>query len=168
MEEDKQQWLSIAAVVLVIGGLGYFLFRQSQQSEEPVIETADEVASERADELIDQMNFEIPEDAERVNLRDVSGSSGAGVATRMGEEGEMELSILAALPEIEEGEKYEAYLVGEGDENEIYLGELRQAKGGWMLEYQSSSDVSGYNAVKVTHEKVDDKTSEETVLEGSF
>lgn len=168
MEEDKQQWLSIAAVVLVIGGLGYFLFRQSQQTEEPMVENAEAVAEEKAQQLMDQMNFEVPEQAEKATLTDVSGGSGAGIVTRVDENGTVDYSVLAALPDSPAGESYEAYLVGEGEENEVYLGKLKEAKGGWMLEYQSSSDMGEYKSVKVTRETKDDKTSEKTVLEGEF
>lgn len=168
MEEDKQQWLSIVAVVLVIGGLGYFLFRQGGQEEEVSVESAEVVAEEKAQELIESMNFQIPEEAEKVTLRDIAGLGGAGIVTKVEEDGSVEYSVLAALPDPIGGEYYEAYLVGEGDDNEVYMGKLSQAKGGWMLEFDSTSDLGEFNKVKVTKETVDDKTSEDAVLEGEF
>ncbi len=168
MEEDKQQWLSIAAVVLVIAGLGYFLFRQSQQVETPEVNSAEVIAEQKAEELLEQMNFEVPETAVRATLRDVEGGSGAGVATKIDDDGNQTFSVLVALPEPSTGVTYEAYLVGEGEGNEVYLGKLREAKGGWILDYESKADLSEYTKVRVTREEVDDRVSEEVILEGEF
>ncbi len=170
MEDSKQQWLTIAAIVLVIGGLGYFLFRQGQEVEEgPVVESEDIVAEERANELLQQLNVELPEDVDRVNLREVGESGAAGVVTRSREEGEREIRVLAALPEPVSGEFYAAYLSSPNEELEdIYLGRLREAKGGFILETLTEASAQEYPNVKVTREKVDDEQVEEVLLEGAF
>ncbi len=170
MDEDRQQWLSIAAVVLVIGGLGYFLFRQSRQPDEVSVDTADTAAEQKAQELLDSFNKEVPENASRVTLKDVSGGDSAGVATvsEAVEDEAREYSVLAALPEPESGEFYEAYLVSDEAENQILLGRLQQAKGGWMVETSSGVDLGEEAKIQVTREKVNDQTPEEPVLEGSF
>lgn len=168
--EEKQNWLTIAAVVLVIAALGVFLYRQSQQQPEEIsIPTQDEVAEQRADQLLETLDVDIPENAERVNLRDVSGGEAAGVATRV-EEGEtVSQELLVALPEPEAGEFYEAYLLSDDEETDpVYLGRLRSMKGGWILEYQLTEENQGMNTVQVTKETTDDQTPEEVVLEGTF
>lgn len=170
MDEDKQQWISIAAVVLIIAGLGYFLFRQGQQPEEDSSALEEQVAEERAEEVLSEMNIELPENVERATLRDVAGVGAAGVATRdevvEGEDENREYSLLVSLPDLAENEFYEGYLVGEGDP--VFLGKLRQAKGGWMLDYTLEKEIEGEPVVKVTRETVDDQQPEETVLEGNF
>jgi len=58
----------------------------------------------------------------------------------------------------------------QGDENFAYIstGRLTLAKGGYMLEFESSRDYSEYSEVVVTLEAVDDKKPEKHILEGSF
>lgn len=168
MEEDKQQWMSIAAVVLVIAGLGYFLYRQSRQVQEPTVEVEDIIAEEKAEDLVEQMRIEIPDTAERATLKDVTGGAGSGLATRLDEDGGRMYSVIVGLPEPETNEFYEAYLVGSEEEDEVYMGKLSQQKGGWLLEYSSTTDLGEYSRVKVTKEQVDDKSGEEIVLEGEF
>jgi len=170
MDENKQQWLSIAAVVLVVGGLGYFLYKQSQVPVDEDINIDDIVAEEKADDLIESMNFEVPEDADRATLKDVSGGESIGVATRQeSEEGGRTYSLLAALPDPSSGEFYEGYMMESGEDDEVYLGKLRKAKGGWLLEYEGQSSLLESNPkVVITLEKVDDETPETKVLEGAF
>lgn len=165
--EDRQQWLSMAAVVIVIVGLGFFLYRQSREEAPVEITSEDQMIEERANEVVEQMQAQLPENALRANLRDVSGGSGAGVATRVeNEKAEDELSVLAALPDPVSGEFYEAYLAGAGEEVQ-YLGRLSQAKGGWRLETQAEPE-EGMSQVRVTREQVADQQPEEILLEGSF
>ena len=92
-------------------------------------------------------NINIPVDAERVELKDVSGGDSMGIATKT--------EILADLPE---GGKYQAWL--EKDGKKVLLGNLVEKKGGWMLEYNSSK-FPGYNKVVI-------KEGTTSILEGSF
>ena len=92
----------------------------------------------------------IPSDAEKIELKDVSGGVGMGLATRT--------EILADLPELPSGQFYQGWL--EKDGKTVPLGNLKLAKGGWMLNYNSSI-YPGYNKVIVT-------VGEKHILEGSF
>jgi len=169
--EEKQNWLTIAAIVLVVAGLGIFLYRQSRQQtdDDLVVTSDDQVAEDRANQLIDDLNYEIPEDAQRVNLKDVSGGDAAGVATRKEEGNAVTQSVLVSLPEPEAGQFYEAYLMGASEEAEpMYLGKLRSVKGGWMLDYELSQESLELSTIKITRETLDDRKPEETVLEGTF
>ena len=92
----------------------------------------------------------IPTDAEKIELKDVSGGSGMGIATRN--------EILADLPTLPNGQFYQGWL--EKDGKTVLLGTLELAKGGWILNYNSSV-YPGYNKVVVT-------VGEKHILEGSF
>lgn len=117
-------------------------------------------------------NFEIPDDVERAELKDVSGGTGSGIATRKYEAGRFSHTVLADLPDPAAGTFYEGWLVRgkEGDSNFAYIstGKLRVAKGGFLLEFESGKDYSEYKGVVVTLEKVNDVKPETHTLEGSF
>lgn len=165
--EDRQQWLSIAAVVLVIGGLGYFLYQRSRQ-EVPVNNLGEGVEiEEKANQLLESMNIDVPEGADRANLKDVNGGDNTGVGTRSMENGEFTHSVIAALPDPENGSFYQGWLVNAAGEN-ISTGKLRIAKGGFILDFTTDKDLSEYNKVMVSLEKIDDNKPEESLLEGSF
>ena len=165
--EDRQQWLSIAAVVLVIGGLGYFLYQRSRQ-EVPVNNLGEGIEiEEKANQLLESMNIDVPEGADRANLKDVNGGDNTGVATRSFENGEFTHSVVAALPDPEKGSFYQGWLTNEAGES-MSTGKLRIAKGGFILDFTSNKDLSDYSKVMITLEKVDDNKPEESLLEGSF
>ncbi len=117
-------------------------------------------------------NLEIPEDVDRADLNDVTGGNGSGIATRKYTAGRFSHTLLADLPDPESGTFYEGWLVRgkEGDANFAFIstGRMRVAKGGYLLEFTSSTDYSAYNGVVVTLERVDDRKPETHILEGSF
>lgn len=92
----------------------------------------------------------IPEDQEKIELKDVSGGSGMGIATRN--------EILADLSPLSGGQLYQVWL-GNGGKT-VFLGNLKMAKGGWILNYNSSV-YPGYDKVTVT-------AGGKHILEGSF
>jgi len=93
----------------------------------------------------------IPEDSIKTNLVDVAGGEGFGVATNN--------EILANLPDPTNGKVYKAWLDNSQGKT-VLLGNLRSAKGGYLIEYNSSS-YPGYNKVVVTLDN-------QHILEGSF
>ncbi len=93
----------------------------------------------------------IPDDVEKVELKDVSGGEAFGVATKS--------EILANLPDLQNGQVYKGWL--ENSEGKtVLLGNFRVAKAGWILEYKAS-DYPGYNKIIVT-------LGDKHLLEGSF
>lgn len=110
-------------------------------------------------------NYQVPEDVESVELKDVSGGSSKAIATRKFENGTFTHAVLADLPDLDKG-FYEGWLVA-GDKY-ISTGKLRIAKGGYLLEFSSAIDYSDYPKVVITKELIDDQTPETHILEGSF
>jgi hypothetical protein len=92
----------------------------------------------------------IPQDQGGIELKDVSGGTSMGIATRN--------EIIADLPTLPNGQFYQGWL--EKDGKTVLLGTLKLAKGGWILNY-SSSAYPGYNKVIIT-------TGQKHILEGSF
>lgn len=95
--------------------------------------------------------LEIPSDTEKTELKDVTGGNGFGVATRT--------EILANLPQPPAGQYYQGKLENDAG-NSVVLGSFRVAKGGYILEYNSSK-YPGYNKVLVV-------LGGKAILEGSF
>ena len=98
----------------------------------------------------------IPEDEESIELKDVSGGTGMGLATRS--------EILADLPALPTGKFYQGWLEkdlpAQAGVKPVLLGTLKMAKGGWILNYNSSA-YPGYNKVIVA-------VGGKHILEGSF
>lgn len=151
-------------VVALVGGFIYFRQNQTTDQEEPETRVPETLSVE--DEMEERFNMNIPEDVDRAELSDVAGGDARGLATRQFDDGRFTHSVLADLPDPEEGKFYEGWLV-DGD-NFMSTGRMRIAKGGYLLEFESSEDLTSYNRVVVTLEDTDDETPEEHVLEGEF
>ncbi|MGD8744127.1 MAG: hypothetical protein PVJ52_00845 [Candidatus Woesebacteria bacterium] len=150
----------IGVIVLVALALMVY-FWQSRTPEELEIPQPSSV-----EEQIEQsFNVDIPEDVEKIELTDTAGMDASAIATRDVEEG-YSLTILADLPDVQEGEFYQAWI--ENEEKTIPVGRLTVAKGGYILEFESSIDYSEYDSVMVTLEETPDQTPEETILQGDF
>lgn len=75
----------------------------------------------------------IPDDTDKIELSDISGGESYGIVTKT--------EILANLPELSEGKFYSVTLTK--NEDLIKLGNMRKAKGGFVLEYNFSNHT-GY------------------------
>lgn len=108
----------------------------------------------------------ISEGAEKLGLEDVTGGSSRGSASVEKEGVYYVHYVVADLPELTQG-FYEGWLVNStGDV--LYTGKLESRKGGWVLEYRTEKDISGYKKVVITEELVDDQKPEKHILEGSL
>ena len=155
----------IGLIILALLAVAIVWVRRSRQTQE--------VPPPSVEEKIEKtFNFEIPDDVERADLRDVSVGTGSGIATRKFEGGRFTHVVLADLLDPTAGYFYEGWLVRgkEGDANFAFVstGKMRVAKGGYLLEFNSSTDYSSYSGVVVTLERVDDRKPETHILEGSF
>jgi hypothetical protein len=110
------------------------------------------------DQIEDKFNLSIPDNVDKAELNDVSGGNASAIATREYSDGKFTATILADLPDPESG-FYTSELAK--DNETIATGSLILAKGGYLLEYQSSQDLSDFSTVRV-------KLNDKIILEGSF
>lgn len=157
-----------AAVLLAIVGIIYW--RQSSKEEISEVPAPETLSVE--DKLEDKFKYDIPEDVDKAELKDVSGGNASAIATRKFEGEKYSSTILADLEDPASGAFYQGWLM-KGEEGKegysvISLGKFTIAKGGWMLDYSSKNDYSDFDRVVVTLEKVFDNTPEKKILEGRF
>lgn len=154
-------------VLAALAGVIYFRSRGPSPDELKVPQT---LSTE--DVLEDRFGLDIPEDVDKAELKDVSGGTSTAIATRKFEAGTFTHTVIADLPDSDPGTFYEGWLVrdnqGDPDFNIISTGRMRIAKGGYLLEFQSTTDYSDHNNVIITQEEVSDNVPEKHVLEGSF
>lgn len=160
--------VNILLILAVVFGVYYFFFR----AETPDILPETEMTQEEERQFEDAFNLEIPDDIEKILLEDVTGGDTMAIATREYEGGLFSHTVLADLSDPLPGTFYEGWLViGEpGDANFHFIstGKMRVAKGGYLLEFESSTDYSDHLGVVITLEEVFDATPEKHILEGSF
>ncbi len=158
--------IGVVIFAILVGAV--FFFRRQKKGPELPITPPPSVE----DKIEKSFNIELPDDVDKATLKDVSGGDSSGISTRKYANGKFTHTALADLPDPDSGEFYEGWLVrgnpGEANFSFISTGKMRVAKGGWLLEFQSSKDFSDYKMVVVTLEKVDDKKPEKHILEGSF
>lgn len=99
--------------------------------------------------------LKVPENANRISLENTAGESGVGEAWRTFENGTFNLTVIANLP----NGSYQASL--ESGDSKILLGSLKLQKGGYILNYSSTKDLTSFTKVVVS-------SGETNVLEGSF
>lgn len=157
----KRRDIVIGLVVLaVLAGIIYWVRRPGKEG--PNLPTTPSLE----EQIEESFNVQIPEDVEKAELEDVAGGDSSALATRKYESGKFNHTVLADLSEPESGKFYQGWLV-KGDEV-LNTGRLTIAKGGYLLEFERSTDYSDYDDVVVTLEEVDDNTPEEHILEGTF
>ena len=153
----------VIGIIILAALAGFIYFRGKKETPEE-LQVPQTLSIE--DRLEQAFDFEIPEDVDKAELEDATGGDASGIATRKFENGQFTHTVLADLPDPETGAFYEGWLVK--DESVISTGRLRIAKGGYLLEFQSSTDYLEHSDVVITLEKVADSNPEEHILEGSF
>lgn len=108
----------------------------------------------------------VPANADRASLTDVSGGQGMGEAFRTFQNGKFSLTVIVNLPSPKAGYFYQSWMV-QGD-SYLSLGKMAVSKGGYISEFGSAKDYTGYTKIVVTQEKVLNSTPETHILEGSF
>lgn len=157
----KKKDIVIGIIVLSVLALILVFYRNSKTPSLTEIENL----KQKETQIENEFKIDIPEDIEKASLEDVSGGDSLGIATREFENGMYTLTILADLPDLELG-FYQGWLVK--DDMYVSVGKASVAKGGYLLEFNSSIDYSDYQKVQVTQEVVFDSTPEVTILEGEF
>lgn len=140
----------IGLIVLVILITGALWIRKARIEKAEKLQLTTPTTEEKIANSFN--NLEIPEDVTKIELKDVSGGDGFGIATAD--------TVLVDLPDPEAGTFYQVW-VEEGG-NLTPVGRMRVAKGGYLLE----GNISG--KVVVSRESVNDNKVETKILEGSF
>lgn len=147
--------IGFAVIALII--IGVIAYRQNKAKNANPSPTPAPITFEN--ELEDSFKYDIPDDANSIELKDVSGGNGRGIAT--------EREILADIEDPAPGYYYEAWLQDSNNGNLVSLGRLRVAKGGWLLEYDKSQ-YGDRNNIVISLERTNDSSIEKRVLEGTF
>lgn len=146
---NTRRIITIFLFIAILVTASIFVFQKNKKANpsfklpEPTPSVTDQI-EEKFQGLV------IPDDTEKIELDNVSGGEAMGIATKN--------EILADLPDLEKGETYQM-LISNGTKT-ILLGNLKQAKGGWILEYDLSK-YFGYNQITVMKGR-------QQILKGSF
>lgn len=163
-------------VVIAIGGLfalgiWWFRFRIKPTADVPVTNTIANVMSPTSVSAADLASTAAGTAREAI-LRDVSGGSSTGTATRATADGQFSVALKASLPDIDrEKYAYEAWLVRQVPYDFFSLGEIvTNDDGEWLLEWKGASGkFDGYTRVVVTREAKDGNPDPSGhVLRGEF
>lgn len=159
----KTGWLSLLLVVLLVGSLAGC----RRGGEEADLELPDETqVEEQVNRFLEENQVTLPEGAERANLSSPEDSGETGVVTRQEQEVGEEVTVLAALPDLEQGSYYAWMVTGE-DSYEL-IGALNPAKGGYLIERVMSGEVQSTGEVVVSRETSVGDAPTNVVLRGSF
>lgn len=159
----KKRDIVIGLVVLALL-TGVIYWRQRIKKPEEEIKIPQTLSTE--DKIEEKFRVQIPEGVDKAELKDITGGTSSGIATRKFEAGTFELGILADLPMPEVDKFYQGW--ARKDDEFLSLGKLIIAKGGYILDFKSSADYSDYNKVIVSLEKSLSEKPDKTILEGSF
>lgn len=147
-------------IVAIIAGIIYWARTPGQTP----IEIPEPTTEEKIEE---QFKIEIPEDADKAELKDIKGGNASAITTRSFENGTFTHAVLADLPEPGENKFYQGWLVNDWGDF-VSTGVLGIAKGGYVLEFSSTQDYTDYNEVVITLEEKKDSTPETHILKGEF
>ncbi len=160
--------IGVLILLVVLGGI--YLIRRQKATPAPL--PTPTPISNFEQNLKDQFNITVPDNVQKATLKDVTGGQGEGLATRNFENSKFTFTVLANLEDPAPGTSYEVWLERGNPSDANYdialAGIARIAKGGYLLDYESTKDLSDHNKVIVTLEKVLDIKPEQHILEGSF
>ena len=145
----------IGFVLIIIIVLVAFYYKKSKTPQTSVSPTPVEIGFRN--ELENNFKYDIPDNVDSIELKDVSNGSGRGVATKN--------EVLADLDDPEAGYFYQGWLENGGEP--VSIGKLQVAKGGWLIEY-NKAEYSAYKKIIISLEKNFDSKIEKRILEGSF
>ena len=159
-----RQWLILVVVViLVVIGLR-LLRRPAPSTPTPTPETTTEEVKDRVNRLLESAGIEVPAGVKRVDLVG-SDSQSTGVAT-VKADGQAEITILAAVPDLDTG-WYEGWLTKSDGSEPLSLGRLTLAKGGYLLETTITEIGDRRQIIVSSQVKPSDQPTTE-ILKGTF
>lgn len=141
-------------IFLIVAGALYY---KKIKNPENIIALPSPVSAEYKKTFENNFKYDIPDNANLVELKDISGGNGKGIATSN--------ETLADLDNPEAGYFYQAWVEQNGEL--VSLGKLFEGKGGWIIEYPEVKE-DGNKKIIVSLEKTYDSKVEKKILEGSF
>lgn len=168
MNKDKTRDVLVGVAVLIIFILiAIFLIRRNPNTSVSDLNSPlPTPVSAFQQNLQNNFGITVPSSALKSDLKDVTGANQIGLVTLDKTSGNNIYTVIANLENPASGYFYQAWLVNGNDT--ISLGKLVVAKGGWLVNYTTSKDLSDHKSVWVTLEKTNDNTPEKHILEGSF
>lgn len=144
----------LIVILLIIGGAYLYRYLKKPRTQTP---TPSPASFEFRKDLEDSFKLDIPDNVNSIELKDISGGDGRGIAT--------DKEILVDANDPEAGYFYQAWLENSG--KLIPLTKLQIAKGGWIANYDRTK-YPEYKKLIISLEKVNDNKIEKILLEGSF
>lgn len=163
----------LVIVVLAIVGILIFAYQLRMPKEEIKVQvpfTQEEESETTIEEEggILMMILRNPE-AQVAPLTAVDGSNSSGAAYRLVEDEKLYHAVMASMPDPQEGNVYEGWLVQPSPLQFFSIGVMEKNEEDiWMLEYSTDNEYSSYTKVVITEETVVDETPETHIIEGSF
>ena len=115
----------IGFVIIILIVLGAFYYKKINNPFKKISSSPTPVSIYFKDEFENSFKYDIPEDRNSIELKDVTGGNGRGIATKN--------EILADIEDPAANYFYQAWL--ENDGKLVLLGKLQAVKGGWLIEY---------------------------------
>ncbi len=130
---------------------------------------ADSISIETEPERTLEDRIKENENTVEVILNDVSGGNSEGTAYILREDGEIFHTVTARLPDLEQGEFYEGWLVDQFPRVAFFsTGKMEQLRDGrYFLSFNGEEEYPDFTQVVITIEQVDDQQPERHVLEGN-
>jgi len=145
----------IGFIIIAVVVSGAFLYRKLKNPKISLAPTPTSISFQK--DLEDSFKYDIPDDVDSIELKDVSNKNGRGIATKN--------EVLADIEDPIKGYFYQAWTEKSG--NFVSLGKLQKVKGGWLLEY-SNLKLDDVEKIVISLEKDYDAKIEKKILEGSF
>lgn len=145
----------IGFIIIAVAIGGAFLYRRLKNPNTNVVSSPTSISFQK--DLEDSFKYDIPDDVGSIELKDVSGENGRGIATKN--------EVLADIEDPATGYFYQAWTEENG--NFVSLGKLQMVKGGWLLDY-SNLKLDNAEKIVISLEKDYDAKMEKRILEGSF
>lgn len=102
-------------------------------------------------------------------LEAVDGSDSKGVAYRLVEDGNLYHMVIANMPDPEDDNQYEGWLVQTNPLKFFSTGVMEKDESDmWVLEYETDEEFPTYLRTVITEETVVDATPEKHIIEGDF
>jgi len=149
----KDVFTGFVVILFVVAGVYLYKYLKTPRTTSV---TQTPISYEFKKDFEDTFKLDIPDNANSIELKDITGGDSRGIAT--------ENEVLVDANDPESG-FYQAWI--EKDGVLTSLGKLTTAKGGWLVEYSMPISVENSKVV-VSLEMNNDNKIEKRILEGSF